>query len=350
MKATDFNLPAVLKFEPEAGRLMLNKDRMLIFRQEALGTLRKLLGEQLGQELSRALLSQFGFRCGSEDHKTLSKAYTWDTEVDELACGPVIHTWEGIVKATPTVIEFDRAKGSFLMKGTWTNSYEADLHLAEFGRAQEPVCHTLTGYASGWVTSFWGKPMVAVEPKCRGRGDDICEFEIRPADQWGAEAEPWARSLAATNGSLTRELQDRLSVIEAQRAAIAQLSTPIIQVWDGILCLPVVGTVDTARSMEMTERVLHAVVAERARAAIIDITGIEVMDTKTVDHFLKMTRTLALLGAKAIITGISPSVATTLTQLGVELGEVRTCRSLRDALRLLLAEDAAKAAAKPKAS
>ncbi|HEY3446536.1 MAG TPA: XylR N-terminal domain-containing protein [Myxococcales bacterium] len=346
MKATDFNLPSVLKFEPEAGRLMLDKNRMLLFRQEAMGTLRKLLGEQLGDKLSRALLTQFGFRCGSEDHRTLSKAYQWDTEIDELACGPVIHTWEGIVKATPTLIEFDRAKGNFLMKGTWTNSYEAELHLAEFGQTDHPVCHTLTGYASGWVSSFWGKPMVAIEPKCRGRGDSICEFEIRPADQWGPEIEPWTQALSATNYSLTKELEDKLAMIEAQRAAIAQLSTPIIQVWDEILCLPVVGTVDTARSAEMTDRVLEAVVRQRARSVIVDITGIEMMDTKTADHFIKMAKAIKLLGSEPIITGISPSIAQTLTHIGVELGDIRTLRSLRDALRLLLVGEVADGTAK----
>jgi anti-anti-sigma regulatory factor len=336
VKANEFNLAAALKFEPEAGRLMLDKNRMLIFRQEALGTLRKLLGEQLGDKLSRALLTQFGYRCGSEDHRTLSKIYKWDSEVDQLASGPVIHTWEGLVKADPTLIEFDRPTGHFHMKGTWTNSYEAELHLAENGLSDHPVCHTLTGYASGWVSSFWGKPMVAIEPKCRGKGDAICEFEIKPADKWGPEAETWAAALSATNYSLTKELEDKLAMIEAQRAAIAQLSTPIIQVWDEILCLPVVGTVDTARSAEMTDRVLEAVVRMRARSVIVDITGIEMMDTKTADHFIKMAKAIKLLGSEPIITGISPSIAQTLTHIGVELGDIRTLRSLRDALRLLL--------------
>lgn len=136
-----------------------------------------------------------------------------------------------------------------------------------------------------------------------------------------------------------RDLEEKLALIEAQRAAIAQLSTPIIQVWDEILCLPVVGTVDTARSAEMTDRMLDAVVRQRARAVVVDITGIEVMDTKTADHFVKMARAVKLLGAEPIVTGISPSIAQTLTHIGVELAGIRTLRSLRDALRLLLEED-----------
>ena len=338
MKAQEFALAKVLKFEPENGRLLIGEDRMLMFRQEAFGTLRKLLYEQLGEQLGRALLSQFGFRCGNEDYEALSRMFAWDAELDKLAAGPTMHTWEGIVKATATLVDFDRKKKQFHMAGTWENSYEADVHLTEFGSSTEPVCHTLTGYASGWCSSFFGAPCVAVETKCRGRGDEICEFEVRHVEGWGQEAEPWKQALSATNYSLTSDLEAKLNMIEAQRRAIAQLSTPIIQVWDEILCLPVIGVVDTSRSAEMTDRLLDTVVSQRARAVIIDITGIEVMDTKTADHFIKMAKAVKLLGAEPVITGTSPSIAQTLTHIGVDLGDIRTLRSLRDALRVLTEE------------
>src|SRR6185369_7029580 len=91
------------------------------------------------------------------------------------------------------------------------------------------------------------------------------------------------------------ELEQKLATIEIQRAAIKELSTPIIEVWDGILCLPVVGVLDSTRSAEMTESLLVAVVEKKARCAIIDITGIQVMDTGTADHFLRMARAVRLL-------------------------------------------------------
>jgi len=135
-----------------------------------------------------------------------------------------------------------------------------------------------------------------------------------------------------------RELEAKLETIEMQQAAIRELSTPIIEVWAGVLCLPVVGVVDSQRSAEMTETLLETIVAKQARMAIVDITGIDVMDTKTADHFIKMARAVRLLGAECIVSGINPGIAQTLTHIGVDLTGVRTLRSLRDALQLYLRE------------
>lgn len=129
------------------------------------------------------------------------------------------------------------------------------------------------------------------------------------------------------------ELEQQLATIERQRAAIRELSTPVIEVWQGVLCLPVVGVVDSARSSQMTDVLLQAVADRRARCAIIDITGIEVMDTKTVDHFARMAKAVRLLGATCVITGVSPAIAHTMVNMGVDLSEVATQRSLREALR-----------------
>src|SRR6185312_5260672 len=134
------------------------------------------------------------------------------------------------------------------------------------------------------------------------------------------------------------ELEAKLETIEMQQAAIRELSTPIIEVWQGVLCLPVVGVVDSQRSAEMTETLLETIVSKQARMAIVDITGIDVMDTKTADHFIKMARAVRLLGAECIVSGINPGIAQTLTHIGVDLTGVRTLRSLRDALQLYLRE------------
>jgi rsbT co-antagonist protein RsbR len=130
-----------------------------------------------------------------------------------------------------------------------------------------------------------------------------------------------------------RELEDKLAIIDQQRAAIRELSTPIMEVWEGILCLPVVGIMDSSRSADMTDALLRAVVSTRARCTIIDITGIEVMDTSTADHFLRMAKAVQLLGAACVLTGLNPQIAQTLVHMGVELGGLVTHRSLRDALQ-----------------
>jgi rsbT co-antagonist protein RsbR len=137
----------------------------------------------------------------------------------------------------------------------------------------------------------------------------------------------------ARSESYQSELEEKLRTIESQRLAIAELSTPVMQVWDGVLCLPVVGVMDTARSAEMTESLLRAVVEMKTKCCIIDITGIEVMDTGTADHFMRMARAVRLLGAQCVLTGINPHIAQTIVQMGIDLGGIQTHRSLRDALR-----------------
>lgn len=141
-----------------------------------------------------------------------------------------------------------------------------------------------------------------------------------------------------------RELEERLSTIEQQRSAIRSLSTPVIEVWRGVLCLPVVGVMDTARSAEMTSALLQTIVEKGSKYAIIDITGIDVMDTRTVDHFIRMAKAIRLLGAECALTGLNPHIAQTVVHMGVDLSDIITHRSLRDALYRYVVTAAADAA------
>ena len=138
------------------------------------------------------------------------------------------------------------------------------------------------------------------------------------------------------NVQYQRDLEEKLETIEQQRSAIRELSTPIMEVWDGILCLPVVGIMDTSRSADMTDALLRAVVTARARFTIIDITGIEVMDTQTADHFIRMAKAVRLLGAECVLTGINPQIAQTVIHMGIDMADVVSHRSLRDALQFFI--------------
>jgi rsbT co-antagonist protein RsbR len=133
-----------------------------------------------------------------------------------------------------------------------------------------------------------------------------------------------------------KDLEEKLSTIEEQRAAIRELSTPIIEVWQGVLCLPVVGVMDSARSAEMMSSLLEAVSEKEAEYVIIDVTGIEVMDTRTADQFIRMAKAVQLLGAECVVTGINPRIAQTIVHMGLELEDLRTLRSLRSALQLFI--------------
>jgi rsbT co-antagonist protein RsbR len=116
-------------------------------------------------------------------------------------------------------------------------------------------------------------------------------------------------------------------------AAGPALATPIIEVWDGVLCVPVIGTMDSARSAELMQRLLDSIVREHARYAIVDLTGVELVDTSTADHLVQLFRAARVLGVEGVLCGIRPAVAQTIVGLGLDLGSVRTTRSLREALK-----------------
>ncbi len=334
MKVSDLDLTRMLSFQPDKGLILFGGDRMLLFREEAFRELRKLVFSQLGSELARGILTQFGYRCGKGDYHTLTSNYEWDTEGDKAACGAALHSWEGIVKAEGTFIEFDRASLHYHRKGKWTNSYEADVHIQEFGFSDEPVCHTLTGYASGWASSFVGADCVAIETMCAGMGADHCEFEIRRSHAWGPEADPWKRALTADQASIHKELEEKLAIIERQKEAIHKLSTPILEMGDGVIVAPIIGIVDSMRSREIMDNLLAHIVSKQSDRVIIDVTGVEYVDTSTANYFLKIVEAAGLLGARCVVSGISPSIAQVMTEIGIDLKGVVTARSLKDALSL----------------
>lgn len=127
-----------------------------------------------------------------------------------------------------------------------------------------------------------------------------------------------------------------LETMTRHQAAIRELSTPVIKVYDRILLLPIVGTVDTQRANQIMETVLVQIVEQQAKVIIIDIAGVPVVDTKVADHILQTTAAVQLLGAQTVLTGISASVARTVVQLGVEIGRVETRAKLSEGIELAL--------------
>lgn len=128
----------------------------------------------------------------------------------------------------------------------------------------------------------------------------------------------------------------REEVIRRQGEEMLELSTPVIQLWDGVLALPIIGTLDSARTQLVMEALLQQVVATRSPVAILDITGVPTVDTLTAQHLLKAVAATRLMGAECIISGIRPQIAQTIVHLGVDLGDVVTKASLADAFRLAL--------------
>jgi rsbT co-antagonist protein RsbR len=129
----------------------------------------------------------------------------------------------------------------------------------------------------------------------------------------------------------TREL-----VISRQQQELLELSTPVVELWTGILALPLIGTLDSSRTQVVMQNLLEAIVAKEADLAIIDITGVPTVDTLVAQHLLKTVAAARLMGADCIISGIRPQIAQTIIHLGVDLGAVITKATLADAFRLAL--------------
>jgi rsbT co-antagonist protein RsbR len=130
-------------------------------------------------------------------------------------------------------------------------------------------------------------------------------------------------------------LKGREEVIVRQQQEIAELSTPVVELWEGVLALPLIGTLDSARTQVVMENLLQAIVDEEAEIAIIDITGVPTVDTLVAQHLLKTVAAARLMGADCIISGIRPQIAQTMVHLGVELNVVSKA-SLSDAFALAL--------------
>lgn len=160
----------------------------------------------------------------------------------------------------------------------------------------------------------------------------LVAFIVQPLvgpDGAPAGARMFGRDLTAEHAAE----QARLALIERQEQAIRRLGVPIIEVWDRILALPILGVVDDERAAELTERLLEAVVAARARIAVLDLTGVDEIDLGTARHLLDLVGALRLLGAEGVLTGVRPEVAGALVQLDVDLSDLHVHASLRDALR-----------------
>ncbi len=132
-------------------------------------------------------------------------------------------------------------------------------------------------------------------------------------------------------------LTAREELISRQQQELLELSTPVVKLWDGILALPIIGTLDSARTQVVMENLLQTVVATNSRFAIIDITGVPTVDTLVAQHLLKTITAARLMGAECIISGVRPQIAQTIVHLGINLEDVVTKAKLSDAFALALA-------------
>jgi rsbT co-antagonist protein RsbR len=141
------------------------------------------------------------------------------------------------------------------------------------------------------------------------------------------------------------EIQRKLTTIEHQQATIRELSTPIIDVWDGVLTVPLIGLIDGERVQDLTKQLLDRIPQSTTRWVLLDLTGIEIVDTNIATHLMKLATAIRLMGAKCLLTGIRPRVAQTFVALDVQFEGLRPMATLRNALEFCIASGARSAVA-----
>jgi rsbT co-antagonist protein RsbR len=140
-------------------------------------------------------------------------------------------------------------------------------------------------------------------------------------------------------GKVMRDLTERKRAEEKatlQAREILEISTPVLQIWDGVLMVPLIGTLDSERTQKLMERLLERIVETNSGVALLDVTGVPTIDTRTAQNLAETTSAVRLLGAQAVLTGVRPAIAQTLAQLGVDLGDITTRSSLAAGLRVAL--------------
>jgi rsbT co-antagonist protein RsbR len=172
---------------------------------------------------------------------------------------------------------------------------------------------------------------------------DMLRRELRDAEELCREI--WVTSaLLDKLGLYTTEayLQSRDSIISRQQQELMELSTPVVQLWDNVVALPLIGTLDSERTQVVMENLLEKVVETGAKIAIIDITGVPTVDTLVAQHLLKTVAAARLMGADCIISGIRPQIAQTIVHLGINLADIITKATLADAFAIALHRTGAK--------
>ena len=158
----------------------------------------------------------------------------------------------------------------------------------------------------------------------------------------GIDAKEWPevissmRRVADMEGALVVDVYSQRTgeVIAQQSRAMIDMSTPIAALWDGVLMLPIVGLVDSRRAEDIMQRMLEKIAEKQATMFILDISGVAVVDTAVANHLIRMTRAAQLMGCDTIVSGLSPSVARTIVELGINIGDMKTTGNLQDAVRL----------------
>jgi DNA-binding NtrC family response regulator len=185
MDLEHLNLASLLDFRPDQGIIRLHEQRVVILSAAATGLLRKELIDTLGSETARRLMLRFGYADGYHDAVSLRERSKWPNPLEGLRAGAVLHRLEGIVRAEITKVEHDATSGRFEEEVFWHDSYVAEQHVHHYGKSDVPVCWSLAGYASGYVSACLGQEIYFRESECVAQGAAKCSVIGKDAASWG---------------------------------------------------------------------------------------------------------------------------------------------------------------------
>src|SRR5688572_20315248 len=182
MRPDDLDHKELLELDPEGGVVRFAGRRALLLDAVAMGLLRKYLVENFGLTAARTVLTQFGFAHGWRMAEAMREEFKWDNDEEWRRAGTRIHALQGLFRVEPGSTEPVSGQGMMLVA-----SYEAEQHLLHFGRADVPVCWTICGLTSGYLSRAAGKEIYVLEDRCLGKGDAACHLLGQTREQWGED-------------------------------------------------------------------------------------------------------------------------------------------------------------------
>ncbi len=228
MRATDLDLRELLSFEPGGGVIRFGGQRVLLFDAVALGLLRKELIDVLGLTAARGILTRLGYAHGRRLAESLRADLPWTSEEEWRLAGGRIHMLQGQVVIEPVAARPGGGPQPFV-ESVWHESYEAQQHLLHLGQAGEPVCWTLSGFASGYLSFANGREIYCIEDRCLGRGDPSCHLVGRFKEEWGPAIEPHLRyygmaSIDSALAGVTEALRGTERRLRARRQELIRIA------------------------------------------------------------------------------------------------------------------------------
>lgn len=335
-------LGAQFAWEPDVGLFrVFGLPTFTLWIESTLAGMMQGMQRMVGTERFNLAMHGGGRDSVGGDWEVISTKPTFEQGFEALASYAVTCGW-GVW--TLISLDRDRKEAVFRVFNNWEALYQRALGV-HWGT------NMTGGKFAGMCTKLFGVDCWSTQTHFQAKGDQYDEFVVKRSDvsledklnQLLASDQATRADLAVALKKLEdenlerkraeREAQERLAMIET-------LSAPILQVWDGVLAVPVLGTLAGDRAASLMERLLAEIQRTRSNYAILDVTGVDIIDTHTADYLLKIARSVELLGGQCIITGIRPAVAQTMVNIEAGFGGTVTLATLRDGIKYcMLARD-----------